>query len=116
MREVRPKMPVGNCAGNGVTIDACGGFENVAAFSGGIGGNRRLFFLLNPGVEIGTRIDVYAQQHLGVLHAAILSTLTEEQASLVRIDPSAVRMVGNQVRLAGETRNPKAVVGVGRKQ
>ena len=105
-------MTVGDRTRYGVAIDASRGLEDVAAFGRGIIRRRNAFLTLDPGVEIRGRIHIHPQQHLGVLHAAILRALAEEQTGFMRIDPGVIRMVRNQVGLSGQAGHPEAVVGV----
>ncbi len=51
-----------------------------------------------------------------MLNSAVLRALAKKDSGALRVHPHSVRMVGNQVGLAGEFRDPEAVVGVGRKQ
>ena len=111
-----PKSPVGHCARNGVAVDAGGAFKYAFPFGCAFRSVRRLTLLLHPAVELIARLHIDAQQHLGVLRAAILGALPQVQSSLVRIDPHAVFAVWNQVRFPGQTRHPEAVIGVGGKQ
>src|SRR5262245_1523949 len=56
------------------------------------------------------------KQHLGVLRAAVLRTLPEVHADVVRLDPHAVLSIGNQIRLSRHLWNPETVNGVRRQQ
>src|ERR1700747_1421551 len=51
-----------------------------------------------------------------MLNAAVLRTLTKKDSGTQWVHPHSVRMVGNQVGLAREFRDPEAVIGVSRKQ
>ena len=111
-----PKLPVRHGSCDGVAVHAGGSFEDTAAFRHGIIIHRRLLLLLNPSAELFRRIDINAQKHLGMLDAAILSALAKINSGLLRIDPGVIRVVRNQVRLPGQARHPKTVVGIGGKQ
>ncbi len=97
-----------------MAIDARGRFEYSLA--GGRGRLRNLLLLLNPPVELLARLHVDAQQHLGVLCSAILRALPQKQARFVRIDPHLIRVIRNQIGLAAQSRDPKAVVCIGGQQ
>ncbi len=73
-----------------------------------------LLLVRDPGGELGRRIGIHADQHLGVLRSAVLRALAQIEPWRLGIDPHGVDPVGNQVHLAGEPRNPEAVIGVGR--
>jgi len=75
---------------------------------------RRLALMPNPSVKAFLRLGVNQQQHLGMLGTAILSALTEINSGLLRVDPHAVWVVGNQISLPRQPRNPKTVVSIGR--
>src|SRR5271155_4485572 len=45
-------------------------------------------------------IDRNAEKHLGVLHSAVLSTLTNKDSCALRIHPHSVGVVRNKVRFA----------------
>ena len=77
---------------------------------------RRLLLLLNPRDRIQRAVHGDAQQHLGVLGSAVLRALPQVDARLVRVNPRLVHAVRNQVRLAGQARNPEAVIRVGGQQ
>jgi hypothetical protein len=51
-----------------------------------------------------------------VLYTAVLGALAEKDSGAVRINPHPVGMVGNQIGLPREFRDPEAVVSVGGKQ
>src|SRR5271169_6906786 len=51
-----------------------------------------------------------------MLNSAVLRALAKKDSRALRVHPHVVRMVGNEVGLAGEFRDPEAVVGVGGKQ
>ena len=76
----------------------------------------RLLLLLNPTLEILLRLYVHTQQHLGVLGSAILGALAEVESRFVRVDPHIIGVIGDQVGLTREARNPEAVIGIGREQ
>ena len=77
---------------------------------------RGLTLFLNPAIKLISRLNINSQQHLGVLRSAILGALPQVKPGLMRINPHAVRMVGNQVRFAIEARYPEAVIRIRRKQ
>src|ERR1700730_17009656 len=51
-----------------------------------------------------------------MLRSAILRTLHEVQPSLLWIEPHGIGVIGNQVSLTAQTRNPEAVIGVRREK
>src|SRR5215469_16920615 len=63
-------------------------------------------------VKIRTRFDVHSQQHLRVLRPAVLRTLPDKKARLMRFNPGAIRMIRDQVRFTRQPRNPEAVIRV----
>src|SRR5271169_4213986 len=101
MREVRPETPVGDGSGNGVAVHARGSFEDAAAFRDRVIANGLLLLLRDPLLELFRRIHINPQEHLGMLDAAILSALAKIESCLLRVDPGAIRVVRNQVRLSG---------------
>src|SRR5271156_2804983 len=116
MREVRPETPVCDSSGDRVAVHARGSFEDAAAFRDRVIADGRPLLLLDPLLELLRRINVNPQQHLGVLDSAILSALAKIESCLLRVDPGAIRVVRNQVRLSGESRHPKTVISIARKQ
>src|ERR1700694_538488 len=48
-----------------------------------------------------------------MLRPAILRALPQVEPRLARLDPHLIRVVGNQVGLAGQARHPEAVIGIG---
>src|SRR6201987_3446295 len=114
VREVRAESPVGHCARDRVAVDAGGRLEYPLSLRNSLTYRRRLALLLNPLVKFIPRLDIHAQQHLGVLGPAILRTLAEVNADLLRVDPHRVGMVGNQISLTRQPWNPEAVVRIGR--
>ena len=69
-----------------------------------------------PAVELIARLHIDTKEHLGVLSAAVLGTLADVHAGFVWLHPHGVDAIGDEVGLAGELRNPEAVVGVSRTQ
>src|SRR5580658_10075138 len=116
MRKIRSETPVGDGSGNGVAVHTRGSFEDAAAFGDGVIANGRLLLLLDPLLELLRRINVNPQEHFGMLDAAILSALAKIESCLLRVDPGVIRVVRNQVRLSGQSGQPKTVIGIGRKQ
>ena len=114
--QVGPKAAIGRGPRHGVAVDAGGRLEYSLALRSSIAHGCVLALLLNPAIEIGTWLNVNAEQHLGVLRSAVLRTLPKVNARLMRIDPHTIGMVGNQVGLAGEARDPEAVVRIRRQQ
>jgi hypothetical protein len=88
------------CAGNRVAVHA--GLSLEDPLSCGNGGLlwARLLLVLDPGVKLFRGIDVYTEQHHGVLRATELSALAQVYAGHIGVEPHCVRMVGNQVGLA----------------
>ena len=111
-----PKRPLAARAGHGVAVDAGGRLEDLTSLGHGLTRDRRLLLFLNPAIEFSARLHVHAQQHLGVLGSAVLRALPQVEPGLVRVDPRLVRAVRNQVGLAGQPRNPEAVIHVGGQQ
>src|SRR6266852_1716427 len=72
--------------------------------------------LVDPAIEVLAGLDVDAQEHLRVLRPAVLRALPQVEPCLARLDPHLVRVVWNQIGLAGEARHPEAVVGIRREQ
>src|ERR1700722_1915907 len=116
MREVWAKAAVGDGASHRVTVDAGRQFKYPLPWGTGTIHGRRLMLLLNPAIELGTRLNVDAQQHLRVLRPAILRALAQIDSALVGSNPHAVRVVRNQIGLARQARNPETVVGVRRQK
>src|ERR1700681_3203561 len=116
MCQVRAEVAVGHGPRHGVTVDAGSRFEYSLSLGSSISRGCRLALLLNPTIEVSTRLHVDPQQHFGVLCPAILGALTEVDARLMGINPHAVRVVGNQVSFARQTRNPEAVIRIRRQQ
>jgi hypothetical protein len=75
-----------------------------------------LTLLLNPLIKVRVRLDINAEEHLGVLDSAVLCALAEINAGFVRIDPHAIRMIRYEVRLTCKTWYPEAVIGISGKQ
>src|SRR5215469_3072708 len=116
MSQVRSKESVRDGAVDRVTIDASRALEYPAPFDclrthGGILLSR-LLLPLYPIIEVCARLHVDSQEHLPVLSSTVLRALSKVEARLVRIDPCAIRMIRDQICLAGEARNPKAVIGI----
>lgn len=114
--EIRAEAAIGDCPGDRMAIDASSFFEDVATGSDGTGWIGNLFLGGNPFAETLWRINVDAKEHLGVLSAAVLGTLTDVHAGFVWLHPHGVDAIGDEVGLAGELRNPETVVGVSRTQ
>src|SRR5271155_4284782 len=100
MSEIRAESPVRHGARDGMTVHASRGLKNSAAFLCSAGSHGGLFFLLYPVVKLFARIDVHAQEHLGVLRAAVLGALAEIKPGVVGIDPNVVDPVWNQIRFS----------------
>jgi hypothetical protein len=113
MREIGPEPAAGRRPGDGVTVHAGGLLEDPAppGHRGLLPGRTRL--LLHPALEILGSVGVDAEEHLGVLGAAVLGALAEVEARLPGLDPHLVPPVGDEVRLSRQARDPEAVVGVG---
>lgn len=71
---------------------------------------------MHPAIKTFPALNVNTQKHLGVLGTAELRTLAQIDACLIRVNPHAVRMIGNQIRFSGQARHPKAMVDIIRKQ
>src|SRR5207302_11354630 len=57
-----------------------------------------------------------AQQHFGGLWLAVVRALAQVKSRLVRVDPRAVGVVGNQVCLTRQSWDPETVVRIGSQQ
>ena len=66
----------------------------------------------DPRGKLRGSVGVNANQHLGVLRSAVLRALAEIEAGVCRIDPHGVDLIGNQIHLAGQSRNPEAMVDI----
>src|SRR6476646_11561407 len=99
-----------------MTVDAGGSLEDAPPSVYSVIRVRLLILLLNPAFELIAGLDIDAQKHLGVLCAAILRTLPQENARLMRINPHRIYPIGNQIGFARKARNPKAVIGIGGSQ
>ena len=116
VRQIRTEASVGGRAADRVTIDAGGRFEHSPAGQHLVVLRRGLLLRANPRVKVLGTVHDDAQEHLGVLRPAVLRALTEKHAGPLRVHPHLVDAIRNQVGLAGQLRNPEAVVGVGGKQ
>src|SRR5579859_5554748 len=116
MGEIRTESSLCWSAGYCVAIHAGSSFKNALPLGGGIIRLRGLALLPDPAVELSLRLNVHPQKHLGMLNAAVLRALSQIKPRLLWVNPHNVRVVGNQVRLAGQPRHPKAVVSVRGKQ
>src|ERR1700729_1098864 len=112
MREVRAETAIGHGSRDRVTVDASRHFEYSLALRNGITDCCRLALLLNPAIKLILRLNVDAQQHLGVLRPAILGALTQIHTRVMGINPHTVRVVRNQIGLACQTRYPEAVIRI----
>src|SRR6202046_2976776 len=97
MSQVGPELAGSAGSADRVTVDASGGFKRAPALDRTLTRDCRTLLLLDPTVELLARLHVNTQQHLGMLHAAILRTLAEVETGLVRVDPTAVGVVRNQI-------------------
>src|SRR6516162_3933236 len=116
MRQVGTEASIGWSSGNRVAVDAGSVLEDLLPGDNARVLSCRLLLAANPGGEVLGTIDRDTQKHLCVLGPAILRALAEENACALRVHPHPVRMIGNKICLARELRNPKAVVGISRKQ
>jgi hypothetical protein len=96
-----------------VAADARSAQEGAAALLNRGVGRRRLALLLHPAGKLLGGLDDDAQQHVRVLGATVLSTLTEVRARRERLYPRAVGSVGDHVGLARKPRDPEAMGDVG---
>src|ERR1700688_5020140 len=99
MGEVWSEAATGHGSRHRVAVDTGGRFEYSLPLGNGITDDCRLALLLNPAAEVILRLNINTQQHLGVLGPAILRTLPEVNAGLLRVDPHTVGVVGNQISL-----------------
>src|SRR5260370_28877164 len=72
----------------------------------------RLFLSLDPRSELFGAIDRHSEQHLPVLRSAVLRTLADVDASLVRVDPCVIYAIREQVCLPRKFRKPTALIAV----
>src|SRR5215467_266112 len=100
MREIRAKTSCAVCAVDCVAVQASGALEHMSSCSLFLILVRWLLLLVCPICEGFLAIYVHAQEHLRVLCPAVLRTLPEKKARLVRIQPRLVRVIRNQVRLS----------------
>src|SRR5436190_17952063 len=101
MSEIRSESSVGDRAIDRMTIDASGSRENELTCGGCRIVLREILLLLDPSVEVFACMHVHAEQHLGVLSAAILGALAQEKPGPFGLNPHRVHFVRNEVRLAG---------------
>src|SRR5882757_3416480 len=116
MREVWSKSSISDRAINRVTVDTSRSFENEAPGGGGRIVLGELLLFLHPSLKVLRRVHIHTQQHLRVLGAAVLGALAQEKPSPFRLNPHRVYFVGDEVRLARQTRHPETVHNVGRTQ
>src|SRR5215471_4709588 len=112
MREIRTKTSSAVGAVDCVAVQAGRALEHMSSRSFFFILVRWLLLLVCPCLEVFRAIYVHAQEHLCVLCPAVLRTLPEKQARIVRIQPHLVRVIRNQVRLSCKLRHPEAVIGV----
>src|ERR1700751_569074 len=112
MGEVRDESPVGHCSRDGMTVYAGRGFKDLSALLRRTVRHCRPFFFLNPPIKLFRGINVYAQEHLGMLDAAVLSALPDIPTCFMRLNPHVIDAVWNQIRLSRQTRHPKTVVRI----
>src|ERR1700746_469397 len=96
----RAESPVRHCSRDSVTVHTGRGFKDLSALLHGTTNQGRAFLFLNPPIKLFRRINIYAQEHLGVLYAAVLSALTDIHTRFMRIDPHVVHAVWNQIRFS----------------
>jgi hypothetical protein len=72
--------------------------------------------MFDPSIEVRTRFDINAEEHLGMLDSAVLCALPDINTGFVRIDPHTIRMIGYEVRLPCKTWYPEAVIRIRGKQ
>src|SRR5690606_8721709 len=75
---------------------------------------RRRLLVRQPTLESARWIDVDAEEHVGVLGAAVLGALPEVEARVLGLEPEAVRASRDQVGLPGESGDPETVTDVRR--
>src|SRR5271167_2117534 len=116
MRQIRTVGAICRGACNGVAVDAGRLLEDTLSLGRLVSDVRWLLLLVNPSIEIFTRVDVYAQKHFGVLGSAVLRALPQIKSGLVGVHPHTVRVVWYKVRLSAQARHPEAVIRVRGKQ
>src|ERR1700674_672689 len=104
MSQIRAEAPVRDSARNGMAVDARSSLKDPTPFVRCAISHVRLSFILNPLVELLLRVNVDAQEHLGVLHPAVLGALADINSDFIRIDPHVVDAIRNKIRL---TRKPR---------
>src|ERR1700677_1892102 len=95
MREIWTKSTCRHRASNRVATDACVVHKHIAAFGGCGVFHCGLPLVFYPGSELLWSIGVHTNQHLGMLHAAVLCTLSQVQTLHLGIDPHCVDFVRN---------------------
>src|ERR1700723_768548 len=116
MCKVRSETSRSRLAWDGVGVHARLPLEDHSSCRYGCVLLGRVLLILNPGIELLWRIDVYTQQHHRVLRTAELSALPEIEPRLLGIHPHCVHMICDQICLSSQLRDPEAVVDVCRSQ
>src|SRR5215813_12078224 len=116
MSKVRAELSLRRGAANGVAVDAREGHECLAPFGSVRGYHRRLLLLSDPSIKLVWCMHHDADQHSGVLCAAVLGAVTEIGAGDCGLNPHAVFFVGDYISLAGKLRHPEAVRDIRRLQ
>src|SRR5215813_2105636 len=109
MRQVGAKRPRRLRSLDGMTVDTGSGKEKLAAGPSLRVIRRRLFLFGYPFCEFLACMHDYAEQHVCVLHTAILRAIPNIGTGLRRLDPHHVFLIGNQISLAGELWRPETM-------
>src|SRR5262249_39641420 len=103
------KSPRGLRSPDGMTVDTGSGKEKIAAGPRLRIVRRRLPLGCRPLFEVLGRGHDDAEQHPGMLQAAILPAIPNISTGLCWLDPHPVFLIRNQISLAGELRHPETM-------
>src|SRR5215471_15109750 len=116
MSKVRAELSFRCGAANGVAVDARVGHECLTTFGGVRSDQRGLLLLFDPSIKVVRRMHDDADQHPGVLCAAILGAVAEIGAGVGGLNPHSVFLVRDYISLAGKLRDPETVRDICRLQ
>src|SRR5262245_2055462 len=94
---------------DGVTVDTGRGEENVAAGPHLWIVHRRLPLACLPLFEVLRWMHDHTEQHVFVLHPAILRAVANISSRLQGFNPHPILPIGNHIGFAGELRHPEAM-------
>src|SRR6266849_2269730 len=109
MRQVRAELPIRLRFPDRVTVDARSRKENVATGPHLRIIHRWLPLRGHPLFEISRRMRDDAEQHAGMLQAAIFGAVADIGAWLCWLDPHEIAAIGDQIGFTGELRYPETV-------